>query len=41
MSQKNENVKIQVASVEDAEELLAIYAPYVEKRSLLSMRFRP
>lgn len=42
MSEKNENVKIQVASVEDAEELLAIYAPYVERqRSLLSMRFRP
>lgn len=42
MSEKNENVKIQVASVEDAEELLAIYAPYVEKTAtLLSMRFRP
>ena len=34
MSEKNENVKIQVASVEDAEELLAIYAPYVEKTAI-------
>ena len=34
MSEKNENVKIQVASVDDAEELLAIYAPYVEKTAI-------
>ena len=34
MREKNENVKIQVASVEDAEELLAIYAPYVEKTAI-------
>ena len=34
MSEKYENVKIQVASVEDAEELLAIYAPYVEKTAI-------
>ena len=34
MREKNENVKIQVASVDDAEELLAIYAPYVEKTAI-------
>ena len=34
MSEKNETVKIQVASVDDAEELLAIYAPYVEKTAI-------
>lgn len=34
MSEKNENVKIQIASVDDAEELLAIYAPYVEKTAI-------
>ena len=34
MSEKNENVKIQIASIDDAEELLAIYAPYVEKTAI-------
>ncbi len=34
MSENNENVKIQIVSVEDAEELLAIYAPYVEKTAI-------
>ena len=34
MRENNENVKIQVASVDDAEELLAIYAPYVEKTAI-------
>ena len=29
MNEKNETIKIQIASAEDAEELLAIYAPYV------------
>ncbi len=34
MNEKNETIKIQIASAEDAEELLAIYAPYVEKTAI-------
>ena len=33
-NEKKENVKIQIASVEDAKELLAVYAPYVEKTAI-------
>jgi L-amino acid N-acyltransferase YncA len=34
MNEKNETIKIQIASAEDTEELLAIYAPYVEKTAI-------
>ena len=34
MNEKNETIKIQITSAEDAEELLAIYAPYVEKTAI-------